>query len=55
MINHIKPDFSNIRFTNDKKRILKEFIELLFDTQDKRPFFHVEGTELPLCWNRPID
>ncbi len=35
--------------------ILTLIIRLLFDTQDNRPFFHVEGTELPLCWNSPKD
>jgi len=55
MMNHIKTDLPGVRFTNEKKLILKEIINLLFETQDKRPFFHVEGTELPLCWNRPAD
>ena len=34
---------------------LSEVIRLLFLAQDNRPFFHVEGTELPLCWNSPKD
>jgi hypothetical protein len=34
---------------------LSEIIRLLFSVQDERPFFHVEGTELPLCWNSPRD
>ena len=34
---------------------LARTIALLFETQDQRPIFHVEGTELPLCWNRPLD
>ncbi len=34
---------------------LSKIIELLFNAQDNRPFFHVEGTELPLCWNSPKD
>jgi hypothetical protein len=55
LINHIKNDFKGIRFTTPKKLIVKELIILIFNTQDKRPFFHVEGTELPLCWNRPGD
>lgn len=55
LVNHIKNDFPDIRFTSDKKLIVKELILLIFETQDKRPFFHVEGTELPLCWNRPAD
>ena len=34
---------------------LAKAITLLFETQDQRPIFHVEGTELPLCWNSPRD
>ncbi|EPU5981199.1 hypothetical protein JKP28_20970 [Vibrio vulnificus] len=37
------------------KLILQSLIRLLFDAQENRPFFHVEGTELPLCWNSPKD
>ena len=35
--------------------VLAKTIRLLFQAQDNRPFFHVEGTELPLCWNSPKD
>lgn len=35
--------------------VLARAIKLLFRAQDNRPFFHVEGTELPLCWNSPRD
>ena len=55
LVNHIKEDFVGTRFTTDKRIIIKSIIVLIFETQDKRPFFHVEGTELPLCWNRPAD
>lgn len=34
---------------------LSQIIKLLFSVQEDRPFFHVEGTELPLCWNSPKD
>ncbi|MDR2964591.1 MAG: hypothetical protein LBU88_02320 [Treponema sp.] len=54
-INHIKSDFKETKFESKNKEIIKRIILLLFETQDKRPFFHVEGTELPLCWNRPAD
>jgi len=30
-------------------------VYLFFEAQEHRPFFHVEGTELSLCWNRPFD
>ncbi|GHA77482.1 hypothetical protein [Cognatilysobacter bugurensis] len=36
-----------------KRTQLKRIIGLLFAAQDHRPMFHVEGTELPLCWNSP--
>lgn len=55
MINHIRKDFPNVRFNDSKKKKLKIIVEYIFETQSKRPFFHVEGTELPLCWNRPAD
>ena len=35
--------------------VLARTIRLLFRAQGNRPFFHVEGTELPLCWNSPRD
>ncbi len=35
--------------------VLSRAIRLLFRAQDNRPLFHVEGTELPLCWNSPRD
>ncbi len=34
---------------------LSRILRMLFDAQDQRPMFHVEGTELPLCWNAPKD
>ena len=55
IINHIRDDFSNVRFDKSKREILREIVMLLFEAQEHRPFFHVEGTELPLCWNRPSD
>jgi len=30
IVNHIRADFSNVRFDNEKKKILKEIILLLF-------------------------
>jgi hypothetical protein len=35
--------------------VLTRAIRLLFHAQGNRPIFHVEGTELPLCWNSPKD
>lgn len=55
MIVYIRKEFANTKFNATKKPILKEILNLLFEAQDKRPFFHIEGTELPLCWNNPGD
>lgn len=32
---------------------LEAIVRFLFAAQDDRPMFHVEGTDLPLCWNAP--
>lgn len=54
LIPHIK--VSGVSFSPRKQGpSLAGAIALLFETQDERPIFHVEGTELPLCWNRPLD
>ncbi len=37
------------------KDSLATIIKMLFDAQEQRPIFHVEGTDLPLCWNSPGD
>ena len=55
IINHIRDDFINIRFDRTKQKVLKQIVNKLFEAQEHRPFFHIEGTELPLCWNRPRD
>jgi hypothetical protein len=34
--------------------LVDRFVDLVFKTQDWRPFFHVEGP-LPFCWNAPKD
>ncbi|MBF0310976.1 MAG: hypothetical protein HQL56_15765, partial [Magnetococcales bacterium] len=33
--------------------ILINIIRSLFEAQDRKPMFHIEGTPLPLCWNSP--
>jgi hypothetical protein len=53
LIKHIRKNFPSVRFTEKKRLILKEMIILLFESQDNKPIFHIEGTELPLCWNKP--
>ena len=34
--------------------LIAQYVGLIFDTQDKLPFFHVAGP-LPYCWNSPKD
>lgn len=31
--------------------LVMRFVQCIFEAQDRKPFFHVEGT-LPYCWNR---
>ncbi|WP_396603177.1 hypothetical protein [Algibacter sp. R77976] len=39
IINHIRNDFSNVRFDQQKRGILREIVILLFEAQEHRPFF----------------
>jgi len=34
--------------------LVDRFVEAVFDTQDRRPFFHIDNA-LPYCWNSPKD
>lgn len=45
---------NGIKVANDKPS-LDSIVRMLFDSQDRRPIFYVEGTELPLCWNQRKD
>lgn len=54
LISHIKNPYPSISYSKSAY-VLRQIIRLLFKAQDYRPFFHVEGTELPLCWNAPKD
>ncbi len=54
LIPHLKNSGFNVSFKASFDN-LSEMIKMLFEAQDHRPFFHVEGTELPLCWNSPKD
>ena len=55
LLQYIRPEFAGCKFHTENKLVLKEVVCLLFEAQDNRPIFHVEGTELPLCWNNPRD
>lgn len=55
LIPHLKrAGYSQITFTKHCE-LLREIIFSFFEAQEQRPIFHVEGTQLPLCWNRPAD
>lgn len=54
LIPHLR--YSGIKLSLRKHSVaLANIVTTLFDVQDKTPIFHVEGTELPLCWNSPGD
>lgn len=54
-IRHIKKmGYGKITFKNGGT-IVRKIVRLLFDAQDHAPMFHIEGTQLPLCWNNPRD
>jgi len=54
LIPHLKKAGFSVTFRNSFDPLSK-IIKCLYIAQDNRPFFHVEGTELPLCWNSPRD
>lgn len=35
-------------------QLIKTFVDLIFEAQYKKPFFHIEG-DLPFCWNSPAN
>lgn len=49
-----KAGYSKITVSKNHE-LLKEIIFLVFETQEFAPMFFIEGTQLPLCWNRPGD
>jgi hypothetical protein len=51
---HLKKcGFGRVTLARCKDLVIR-FAELIFDTQDRKPFFHVDGP-LPYCWNAPKD
>lgn len=55
LIPHLKrAGYSQITYTKHRD-VLTEIIFTFFEAQEHTPMFHVEGTQLPLCWNRPAD
>jgi hypothetical protein len=58
LVKSLIPHLKNAGFPVTLKKsndYLKSYIKFLFEAQGHRPLFHVEGTELPLCWNSPKD
>jgi hypothetical protein len=54
LIPHLRS--SGLKLSSPKQKdTLRIIIRMIFETQNQRPVFHVEGTELPLCWNSPKD
>ena len=54
LVSHLR--LSGIKLSRKKHYTpLGSLIIMLFEAQDERPIFHVEGTMLPLCWNSPGD
>jgi len=54
LVPHLKIAGLNVSPTKNFDE-LSQIIKFLFSAQDDRPFFHVEGTEMPLYWNSPKD
>ncbi len=48
---HLKEAGYRSRSTEQTRKAIKRMVQLLFEAQEERPIFHVEGTQLPLCWN----
>ena len=53
-VHHLKTS-GFVRVTRSRcAPLVDRFVEALFDTQDRMPFFHVDNA-LPYCWNAPKD
>jgi hypothetical protein len=53
------PSISNLTESRliklNKTYLSKQLIKLLFKAQNNKPFFHIEQSTLPMCWNAPKD
>ena len=53
------PSISNLTEAKLKKfnlsHLSEQLIKLLFKAQNNKPFFHIEKSPLPMCWNAPKD
>jgi hypothetical protein len=48
----VKVHLRNCGYNRVPLRLIKQFVDMVFRTQDYKPFFHIES-ELPYCWNSP--
>tara|TARA_R110000824_G_C14913483_1_gene646894 strand:- start:36 stop:623 length:588 start_codon:yes stop_codon:yes gene_type:complete len=61
ILTHLKmtPSLSALTESRVKKStqptIMKRLVTILFEAQNKKPFFHIEKSTLPMCWNAPKD
>jgi hypothetical protein len=46
-------EFRHVGHPDNRERI-KKIVEMIFETQDKLPFFWIDSA-LPFCWNHPKD
>jgi hypothetical protein len=53
------PSISNLTESRliklNSSHLAKQLIRLLFKAQNNKPFFHIEQSTLPMCWNSPKD
>tara|TARA_Y100000310_G_scaffold338155_1_gene427052 strand:- start:45 stop:647 length:603 start_codon:yes stop_codon:yes gene_type:complete len=53
------PSISNLTesrlIKSNHPHLAKQLITLLFKAQNNKPFFHIEQSALPMCWNAPKD
>ncbi|HFQ5405238.1 TPA: hypothetical protein ACGVBQ_004298 [Vibrio vulnificus] len=54
VVKHLK-DAGYKRITlNRAESIIQQFVDLIFEAQERKPFFHIESSSgLPYCWNSP--
>ncbi len=52
VVKHLKDSgYKKLTF-NRAPELIKEYVELIFSSQNRKPFFHIESDSgLPFCWN----
>ncbi len=54
VIKHLKDCGYNLLREAVHVQAVDDLVDAIFETQQHRPFFHIES-ELPYCWNAPMD